>query len=187
MWWCDTDKNVLKNRRTIRRFFCLSLKSNMKFFIALFIPGFIFTTTVSVKDFKPAFGKWEGSLTYLDYSSGKPYTMPANITVSANPQNGRQLILAFEYPNEPKANGNDTLIISGDGTMLNGAMVVSKQKSKGLLEIITERNGVDGNDRKKAVIRHIYSIGKKSFSNRKEVRFDGEDKWIMRNEYKMTR
>lgn len=29
--------------------------------------------------------------------------------------------------------------------------------------------------------------GKKSFSIRKEVKFEGEEKWILRNEYKMAR
>jgi hypothetical protein len=143
--------------------------------------------TVSIKDFKPAFGKWRGTLTYLDYTSGKPYTMPCNITVRKDESNSNQVILAYEYPNEPKANGKDTIIISTDGRMIDDEQVVSKEKGNGLLKIISERNGVDGNDSKKAVIRHVYSIGKKSFSVRKEVRFDGDEKWILRNEYKMSR
>ena len=27
-------------------------------------------------------GSWKGSLTYLDYNSGKPYTMPANTNIN---------------------------------------------------------------------------------------------------------
>ncbi|MEO7394318.1 MAG: hypothetical protein ABIU11_05200 [Chitinophagaceae bacterium] len=163
-----------------------------KLYIAiLIVAGFAFTQlspVVSVKDFKYAFGKWKGTLTYLDYSSGKPYTMPANITIGRDNTNDRQLILAFVYPDEPKANGNDTLVISKDGLQINGAAVVSKKKnSKGFLEIITEKNGVDGNDNRKAVLKHIYTISKRAFSNRKEVRFDGEENFILRNEYKMHR
>ena len=157
----------------------------------LLLPVFAFTQTISavtVKDFKPAFGKWKGSLTYLDYSSGKPYTMPANVIISRDKNNEQQLILAFVYPDEPKANGNDTLIISKDGLQINGAAVVSKKKtSEGFLEIVTEKDGIDGNDNRKAVLKHIYTISKKIFSNRKEVRFDGEEKFIMRNEYTMNR
>ncbi len=159
--------------------------------VLLLLPVFAFTqstTSVTVKDFKPAFGKWKGSLTYLDYSSGKPYTMPAKVTISKDINKVHQLILAFVYPDEPKANGNDTLVISDDGLQVNGAMVVSmKKNSDGTLEIITEKNGLDGNDNRKAILRHIYSIGKKKFSNRKEVRFDGEEKFILRNEFKMSR
>jgi hypothetical protein len=162
-----------------------------KLFIALLLIA-VFSAaaqqTVNTNDFKPAFGKWKGSLTYLDYSSGKPYTMPANVTLSKDGNNAHQLIFAFVYPDEPKANGNDTLVISDDGLQIDGSMVVSKKKnSDGALEIITERNGVDGNDNRKAVIRHIYIISKKKFISRKEVRFDGEEKFIMRNEYKMSR
>jgi hypothetical protein len=159
--------------------------------VLLLLPLFASAQTISpvtVKDFKPAFGKWEGSLTYLDYSSGKPYTMPANITVSKNKDNKQQLVLAFEYPDEPKANGNDTLVISDDGLQIDGAVIVSQTKnSDGGLVIITDKEGVDGNDNRSATLRHIYTIGKKIFSNRKEVRFKGEEKFILRNEFKMNR
>jgi molybdopterin/thiamine biosynthesis adenylyltransferase len=146
-----------------------------------------FIQPVSVKDFEPAFGKWTGTLTYLDYTSGKPYTMPASMNISVDKSNTQQLVFSIEYPNEPKANGNDTLVISADGTLLDGASVVSKKKVKEVLQIITEKEGVDGNENKKALLRHVYTIGKKEFSNRKEVKFQGEEKWVMRNEYKMTR
>lgn len=143
--------------------------------------------SVSVKDFKPAFGKWKGSLTYLDYSSGKPYSMPANITVRKDKADRNNIILFFEYPDEPKANGNDTLRISGEGTMLNGETIILKEKKDDMLQVTTQKDGVDGNDSKPALIRHVYMIGKKTFSSRKEVKFAGEEKWILRNEYKMSR
>lgn len=164
---------------------------NKLFIAVMLLPVLAFTQTsnpVTPKDFKPAFGKWKGSLTYLDYSSGKPYTMPANVTISKDGNNVNQLIFVFTYPDEPKANGNDTLVISNDGLLIDGATVVSKKKnSDGSLEIITDKNGADGNDNRKAELRHIYTISKKKFSNRKEVRFDGEEKFIMRNEYVMRR
>ena len=142
---------------------------------------------VSVKDFKPAIGKWTGTLTYLDYSGGKPYTMPANITVGKDVANTQRIIFYYDYPNEPKANGSDTLLISTGGAVFDGATVVSKERNGRVLRIVTDKNGLDGNDSKAAVIRHIYTIGKKIFSIRKEVKFDGEEKWITRNEYKMSR
>jgi hypothetical protein len=145
----------------------------------------VFAITVSVNDFKPAFGKWQGTITYLDYSTGKSFTMPANLTITK--KDAEQLVFAFEYPKEPKANGKDTLTISDDGTMIDDAIVVSKQKENGTMIITAEKNGVDGNDNKKAVMRYVYTIGKKIFCKRKEVKFDGEEKWIMRNEYKMSR
>jgi len=38
--------------------------------------------SVQVKDLSNSVGSWEGKLTYLDYASGKPYTMSANIKIS---------------------------------------------------------------------------------------------------------
>ena len=35
-----------------------------------------------IKELSNSLGNWEGNLTYLDYSSGKPYTMSANIKIS---------------------------------------------------------------------------------------------------------
>lgn len=157
--------------------------------VLVIISGFAFNSqmsSVSVKDFKPALGKWKGSLTYLDYSNGKPYSMPVNITIKGNKQQG--IILSLEYPDEPKANSKDTLVISANGTMLDVATVVSNKKNNdGSREIVIEQNGTDGNDNRKAVLRHIYKISKKLFIRRKEVQFEGEEKFILRYEYKMNR
>jgi hypothetical protein len=139
---------------------------------------------ISTVDFTAALGAWKGKLTYLDYSSGKPYTMPANVTISVNAKAKGQIILVLIYPDEPKANGTDTLVISENGTELNGAKLVSKKiTGEGSVQIITDEEGNDGNDNKKAVIRHIYTMNKNNFSNRKEVRFAGTDTWVLRNEY----
>lgn len=144
--------------------------------------------TVVMNDFAPAFGKMKGSLTYLDYKSGKPYTMPANIILRANVSNSNELIRTLEYPDEPQANGMDTLLIANGGTSFNGGKLVEKKRlPNGTLQIITEREGVDGNDNKKATIRNTYTVGKNVFSNRKEVHFIGEEKWIERHIYSFRR
>jgi hypothetical protein len=142
--------------------------------------------TASTRDFKTGEGSWKGTLTYLDYGSGKPFTMPADVVLrTATPG---MIIFSYSYPKEPKANGNDTLFISQDGSMIDGARVVEKSVMEdGAIKIITDKDGVDGNDGKKAVIRHYYIIGKNIFQSRKEVRFEGTEKWIKRNEYLFSR
>jgi len=145
-------------------------------------------TTVSVNDFTPALGTLQGSLSYLDYSSGKPFTMPANVAIRVLTGKPNGIILTIDYPKEPKANGNDTLFISRDGDLLNGAKIVSRKiLIDGSLEIVTDKDGRDGNDNKKAILRHIYTISKTKFTNRKEVKFEGTDTWILRNEYLFSR
>ncbi len=143
---------------------------------------------ISGSDFSAAFGKMKGTLTYLDYSSRKPFTMPANITLMADENEKGSVIRILEYPEEPRANGRDTIRISNDGSRIDGARVVSNKKlSDDIQEIITEEEGKDGNDHKQATIRHIYTIGKNRFSIRKEVKFTGTDQWIKRNEYLFSR
>ena len=137
---------------------------------------------VSLKDFKTAFGKWEGALTYLDYGTGKPFSMPANIAISGN---GKQLFFENSYPEEPEANETDTVAIAAKGTLLDGEKVVSKRKlADDKCEIVTEIQGVDGNENKPARMRHTYTLGRNVYVVRKDVLFEGEKEWIMRHEFR---
>ena len=130
-------------------------------------------------------GEWTGTLTYIDYSSNKPYTMPANLTVKQG-NSERQFLLFNTYPNEPKANSKGKVMISKNGNQLDNKEVISKQKlANGHLEIITEYTGQD--NRKQALIRVTYILGEKLFVIRKDVQFEQSDDWIKRNEYRYTR
>lgn len=141
-------------------------------------------STLRSNDFETVIGYWKGSLTYLDYNSGKPYTMPANIVVTRNPKVQTEIIIEYIYPNEPNANGKDTLKIKKNGTMLNNADVFSiSTLPDGTTQIITDEKAEDGNDNRKAILRHTYSFNNTKFTNRKEVQFIGTDKWIQRNQY----
>ena len=80
------------------------------------------------------------------------------------------------------------MIISTDGTILDGYKIISnKQLAEGGIEIISEKKGIDGNDNKGARIRHIFLITKNTFTNKKEVLFEGTDKWLLRNTYSFTK
>ncbi len=132
-------------------------------------------------------GSWKGSLTYLDYRSGKPYTMPANTIISTIP-NSNHLLEEMIYPDEPKANGKDTLLVNAGFTSFDGYTIVSRKSlADGSVEIVTKHNGQDGNDNKDAIIRKTYTIGKNKFINRKDVQFVGTTEWIKRNEYSYTK
>lgn len=140
-----------------------------------------------VKDFQSISGYWSGSLTYLDYSSGKPYTMPADIVITRIDQTN-QFAFSNSYPNEPSANSVDTLCISPDGKRLDNAQIKSRKKlPNGDIEITVEETGTDGNDNRPATFRYTYTFGKTTFKRRKEVQFTGESAWINRHEYTYTR
>lgn len=133
------------------------------------------------KDLKNLTGKWEGTLTYLDYQSGKPYTMPANAEVSLI--NSNNFLYKKVYPKEPKANSIDTLKIALNGRELNNDKITSIKRTKNNIIIITEADGNDGNDQKKASLRITYSLSKSTFSITKDVKFEGTSVWIKRHDY----
>ncbi|MGK0386771.1 MAG: hypothetical protein ACI849_001390 [Patiriisocius sp.] len=81
--------------------------------------------TVKADDLKNLLDEWTGTLTYIDYSSNKPYTMAANLNVKEG-RNENQFLLFNSFPNEPKANNKDKLKISKKGTLLNTYAVKSK-------------------------------------------------------------
>lgn len=140
-----------------------------------------------LKDFQTLSGHWTGSLTYLDYSSGKPYTMPADIDIKRIGK-ASQFSFSNSYRNEPSANSTDTITLSADGKYINNELIKSRRKlADGTIEIITEETGHDGNDHKPAMFRHTYTLGKTSFKKRKDVQFTGETGWINRHEYSYTK
>lgn len=112
--------------------------------------------------------------------------MPANVTIEEG-KSEFTLTLNTKYPNEPKANNKSKISISKDGKSINKEKVVSRSREGSNILITTEYNGKDGNDNKKATIRHYYTFGTKNFIIRKEVRFDGEEEWILRNEFNYRR
>ncbi|TAF53194.1 MAG: hypothetical protein EAZ62_04865 [Sphingobacteriia bacterium] len=144
-------------------------------------------TSLQKKEVELFCGSWTGSLTYLDYSSGKPYTMPAKTQINFLSK-GNGLQVKMIYPDEPKANGIDTILLDAQGQKWDGDALVQKRVlADGNLEIITERQGRDGNDNKAATIRKTITIGPKVYVSRKDVKFIGTDQWIQRHEYRYAK
>jgi hypothetical protein len=140
---------------------------------------------ISPEDLDIIAGKWKGSLTYLDYSTSKPFTMPANVSVEPG-KNEYQVQLFINYPKEPNANSKDKIVISKDGVLLNKTKITSREILKNQeIKITTEYSGKD--NRKKALIRNIYIFGSQRFIIRKEVKFNDSADWLMRNEYNFAR
>jgi len=141
--------------------------------------------TLQTGDLAPFVGEWTGSLTYLDYSTNEPYTMPANLLVEQG-KNANELQLNVSYPKEPGANSKGTMRLSKDGKELNKERIVSVERlSNGELTFSVVKNGKD--DNKKATIKTTYRVGPSTLVYRKEVQFKGTDTWILRNEYSYKR
>ncbi len=141
----------------------------------------------SATDFEMLTGNWQGSLTYLDYSSREPYTMFADIEIKRIGKTNK-FIFSNSYPEEKSANSIDTVTVSMDGRYIDKELVRSRNKlAKGNIEILTEEVGKDGNDNKSAIIRHTYTFGEITFTSRKDVQFEGGTEWINRHEYSYRR
>lgn len=142
---------------------------------------------ITINEFKQIVGKWKGKLIYLDYTSNKPYEMPSDLEVVQIDKAGKFKFIN-SYPNESSANSIDTVSVNDNGRKIDDEIVKSKRNLKnGNLEINTEILGKDGNDDKPALIRHIYTIGKKELEIKKEVQFVGTLKWILRHTYKYSK
>ena len=166
------------------------MKTNLTILLAVFslaiCNGQIVSKT-NLKDFNSLIGSWQGSLTYLDYTSGKSYTMPADVEIKRL-EKTNQFTFSNMYPKEKNANSVDTITISTNGQFINKELVKTRKVlTNGDIEIVTEEKGKDGNDNKPATFRHTYVLGKTHYIERKDVQFEGETNWIKRHEYSYTR
>ena len=137
--------------------------------------------TIVPEDLNILLGDWKGDITYVDYGTNEPFTMPAEMVIKKG-KNKYQFQLFINYPKEKNANSKDKIKISKDGTRINNIDIKSIETfSDGQLQIITEYLGKD--DNKKAQIRNTYNFGKTNLFFRKEVKFETSKNWIVRNEY----
>ena len=142
---------------------------------------------VSDVDLQLLLGNWKGTITYLDYKTSKPFSMPAELNIGQGAEKGTYLF-AHSYPDEPKANETDTMRLLKNRRLINKELIISKTTlTDGNMQLITEYLATDGNDNKPAIIRHTYTFGKNIYINRKDVKFALEDEWIKRSEYAYTR
>lgn len=153
-------------------------------FVFLYSSALSQAALLGANDFKALIGCWQGTLTYLDYTTNKPFSMPANLNIQ-RVVNTNNFIFANIYPNEPQANSTDSVSISASGKHINKELIKSRRiLSDGNTEIVTELLGEDGNDNKKALFKFTYVIGIKLYAHKKEVQFAGRREWILRHEYK---
>jgi len=137
-------------------------------------------------DFEILKGNWKGQLRYLDYSSNKLVTIPANVLVEMEGAN--QFSLSVYYTEEPDHNAVDQYEIKEAGTQLNDEKVLQRLvRDDGTVIITTETRGTDGNDLKASTFRFTYTISRNAFTLLKEVKHDGDEKYFERNQYSFTR
>lgn len=155
--------------------------------IASSLPGLVSAPKLKVDDFRRLAGaQWSGTLTYLDYGKNKKVSIPSRLIVSCSTEDRRSWVFDYQYPDEPKANSKEIVAIGKDGRTIGEERVVERTTlADKTLRIVTEKAGTD-NDRR-ALFRFTYLVGAKSFSIRKEVRYEGASEFFERNEYSWKR
>ena len=126
---------------------------------------------------------WSGQLEYLNYGREDRSTIPVRMVVRE--AKGGSIRYGFIYPGEEHKNARERFRISTDGTRINGYRVTDRYTNEdGALVIVTEGQGRD--DNRPADLRFTYVIAENSFTNRKDVRFEGGE-YFNRNEYRLKR
>jgi len=126
---------------------------------------------------------WAGELEYLNYGRDDRSSIPVGLKVDV--LSDTEVQYALKYPGEAQHNAKEIFRLTAGGTELGGARLVSRQEEKGVLEIVTRGSGQD--DGKLAEIEMVYVLSARSFTMRKNVKFEGSENYFNRNEYRFTR
>ena len=157
------------------------------FILAVSVCAFGQSAKLKVSDLQILTGaKWVGNLNYLDYGKNSNVSIPSTLSVMRSEDDNLSWVFDYKYPDEPKADSKETVKLSNDGKTFNGEKVIERTKLKDkTIKIVLEKSGTD-ND-KKALFHYIYLLNKNSFSIRKEVKYEGENNFFVRNEYSWKR
>jgi hypothetical protein len=139
------------------------------------------------QDLEPLLGDpWTGTLTYLDYGTGKPVSIRTTLVVTRSAADPARWFFDYGYPDEPDEASREEVVVGDGGRTLGGEAVVELARpAAGPLVVVTESRGTD--DDKPATIRRTYEIGAGGFSVAKHVRQDGAAGFVERNRYRWAR
>ncbi|UOQ67835.1 hypothetical protein MUN86_08250 [Hymenobacter volaticus] len=145
---------------------------------------------VAMQELRAITQEWNGSLTYLDYTTKKPVTLVTTLHgMQATPQ---ELLLNFVYrePNGSQVKGADKVLLSVDGTCLTWDGVPLQISSKTYLpnetlQLVLEGRGLD--DKKNCSIKRTMLLSAHQFSILKEVKYNSTTVFVMRNKYEFQR
>ena len=127
---------------------------------------------------------WTGQMTYLDYTTQKPSSIP--VALNVKPVAGRTVTYEIMYPRESKYNATEKLKLSKDGMRLNDKAIIKRDVQDGdSVKIVTLARGRD--DNRDADIRTTYELSVSALTISKDVKFDDGDEFFQRNTLALSR
>lgn len=137
------------------------------------------TVNLSLSDFKILNNtSWKGTLTYLDYSSGKSETIETTLQIKIE---NNKIKSSIQYTYEPNKNYNSSVKLRKKGIYYGNEKVIKNTIKNGTRIIITTYNGKDNG--KKATFYNIHKFNKNDYSITKEVQLKNDTKRFTRNTY----
>ncbi|TBN06641.1 hypothetical protein EYD45_01790 [Hyunsoonleella flava] len=122
---------------------------------------------------------WEGTLTYIDYQTGKPTQVETTMQIKIEED---AIITNLQYTYEPNKNVVDKIHIRKNGTFFGKQKVVKKTIFQdGSMEMVTTYKGKD--DGKKATMFLTYKISRENYTVVKEVLYNNTKQRMIRNTY----
>jgi hypothetical protein len=129
---------------------------------------------------------WIGTLTYLDYTTGRHTTIDSSFIVRRVGDSPPAWEFGVGYSKEPHADSKEILSLSADGRALGDMHVLARESlTNGGLRFVTECDGED--DRRSARLRFEHTVTLHEYSRRKLVRFNGESQFVERHVYQWKR
>lgn len=145
------------------------------------------TPTDAVEMLRPVNGLYTGTLTYLDYSSEEVVALQ---TVSNCYFEGDNLHIRHMINEWGNAfDQHYVYAFKDDGVRMDGKwdITTSTADSAANFVLVLESEGKDGNQKRPCTFRTTLKGNNKAFTITKEVRFDDEAEFFIRNQYKMER
>jgi hypothetical protein len=155
----------------------------------LFIPLLFCATFLSAQNFNLQEGDYAGTLTYIDYTSGKQVILDqmdgkfvldkGTPVLSTEIREGTRV-----YPSESRIQKNGNQVTFGDQQW---TLLDEKSRRGKITEWTLSRRGIDGNDNKPCTFKLLIRFQDVAVTWRKEVKFDDQAEYFMRNQYDLRK
>ena len=139
--------------------------------------------SVTISDFEILNNtKWEGTLTYIDYQSGKPTDIDTKLQIIIE---GNKIQSNIQYTYEPHKNYKSSVSIRKKGTYYGNEKIESNTIDNGTRTIVTSYKGKDNGKKATLYITHIFNDSTYNYS--KKVVYKKSNDSLIRNIYKFTK
>lgn len=141
-------------------------------------------------------GQWSGELTYRDFQSNARVTIPVDVTVTS-PEGAPFIAASFAYTDPDQQMFSHTVIqpvgssglrvadFGRDGITVAVRAVTQFMQDEDSYIVVYEEQGRDNGQ--SATVRHTETVSDARYSLRRDVRIDGEEEFVFRNEIALSR